>query len=233
MNNKDFTKNLRKKLRHDVDQFHQVLESLEEVLRELEQDFFRVCIFGSARIGPKDQTYRLVEQLSFELAKRGIDVVTGGGPGLMEAANKGAQRGRAAGHSKSRSIGVTIDLPFDEPVNQHMDIKRMHRRFSSRLDDFMRVSHVVVVTAGGIGTLLELYYTWQLLQVGHVEKRPVLLVGRKMWGGLLDWMKKEQLSRGLISERDLKMVQSVDKVGEILKVVEATRRAYVQKRKGN
>lgn len=193
---------------------------LEAILSQLDREFFRVCIFGSARLSENDPHYTMVERLAYLLAREGIDIVTGGGPGLMEAANKGAQRGRQESHSNSRSIGLPIDLPFEEVVNPHLDVKTIHRKFSSRLDEFMRLTRAIVVTPGGIGTLLELVFAWQLLQVGHIPYRPIILMDSKMWQGLVDWMKGEQLARGLVDMDDFKFIHLADRPEEALSIIQ-------------
>lgn len=191
----------------------QYLQAESDVLR-LEQGFFRVVIFGSARIQPQDETYRMVYRIARALAERGIDIVTGGGPGLMEAANRGVldvvQR-------ESRSFGLPIDLPaLNEPINRHLDVKSSHRRFSTRLDEFMRLSNAVVVAPGGIGTLLEMLYVWQLLQVGLTNDRPVILLKREVWGGLLQWMHTVLLGHGFISHSDFRWITLVDTEEEVI-----------------
>lgn len=204
------------------EKLHELIDitfDLEAMLGRLDKEFFRVCIFGSARLSETDALYPMVQKLAYLLSLENIDIVTGGGPGLMEAANKGAQRGREEGHSRSRSIGLPIDLPFEEVVNPHLDVKSVHRKFSSRLDEFMRLTHTVVVTPGGIGTLLELVFAWQLLQVGHIRKRPVILLDRQMWQGLIDWMKKEQLSRGLVNPEDFSFIYLVDKPEDAVQII--------------
>ena len=117
----------------------------------------------------------------------------------MEAANAGAKDGG----SKTKSFGLHIDLPFETSPNKHLDVTYHHKRFSSRLDEFMRISHAVIVTPGGIGTVLELLYTWQLIQVRHISERPIILLG-EMWNGLLDWMESEPLNKKLMDKSDFK-----------------------------
>ena len=114
-------------------QLNDIIADIDHLLTEMETDFYRVSIFGSARIKPNSKNFKEVYKLAFELSRRGADIVTGGGPGLMQAANKGAKEGS----KKSRSIGIAIDLPFESSPNSHLDVKRQHRRFSSRLDEFM------------------------------------------------------------------------------------------------
>lgn len=191
---------------------------LEERLRGLEANRFRVCVFGSARIRSDDPTYRLVYDLARALAEREVDVITGGGPGLMEAANRAVQD---VVSSASQSIGLPIMLPrAREIANRHLDIKSEHQRFSSRLDEFMALSHAVVVAPGGIGTLLELMYVWQLIQVGMIEHRAVILLGTEMWAGLLEWMRRSVLGRGFVAPGDFAWVHCVDTVAQAMDVLD-------------
>ena len=202
---------------------------LELELYDYTSQYFRVCIFGSARIGPEDEIYEKTQRLACLLGECGIDVLTGGGPGLMEAANRGHVEGKRHSGAKSRSIGLPINLGQLEQPNDHLDIKHHHRRFSSRLDDFMRLSNVVVVMPGGIGTLLELFFSWQLLQVGHTAERPVLLVGRSFWSGLIDWVKTQQVDRGLISSGDLAWIKIVDTPEEVMETVMPEHKNFTQR----
>ena len=193
---------------------------IEEQLRDLEAGrFYRVCIFGSARIKPESREYQTVVELAHMLASDGIDILTGGGPGLMEAANMGAKRGQEEQRSKSLSFGISIELEFEPVPNSHLDVKRHHHKFSSRLDDFMRLSQAVIVTPGGIGTLLELYFAWQLIQVKHLPPRPVVLLDRTYWEGLIDWMKTMTLQRGLISAKDFDNITIVDDPQEAYEII--------------
>jgi uncharacterized protein (TIGR00730 family) len=181
---------------------------LETQLHEIENTNFRVCIFGSARLTPADPIYGTVFKLARGLAEHGVDVVTGGGPGLMEAANAGV---RAARDGRSKSYGLPLDLPnLAELPNRHLDIKSAHKRFSSRLDEFIRLSHAVVVAPGGIGTILELMYVWQLLQLEMVEPRPIVLLGRVFWEGFLEWTNRQQLAKGFISRSDYRPLHLAD-----------------------
>lgn len=207
------TEEIRHQIRTTLEQYF----SLEDALQKLEKDHFRVCIFGSARIRPEDPTYHTVYQMTRMLAELGIDVVTGGGPGLMEAANRAVQD---VNSKTSRSYGLPIHLPHaHELANKHLDIKSEHRRFSSRLDEFMRLSHAVVVAPGGIGTLLELVYVWQLVQVGMIPPRPIVLLDRSLWGGLLEWMREKMLGRGFISPGDFDSIHCADTPEEVLSYI--------------
>lgn len=209
----------RRRLTERLEMLRERTALLEMELITYVDEYFRVCIFGSARIQPEDVIYKLTLRLAEYLAHLGIDVLTGGGPGLMEAANKGAKQGRTTSGSKSKSFGISIDLGRKEAPNQHLDIKHHHKKFSSRLDDFMRLSNAIVVTPGGIGTLLELYFSWQLLQVSHITDRPVILVGREFWRGLIDWMKEKQVSTGLVSPEDMQWIYVVDTPEEAVEII--------------
>jgi uncharacterized protein (TIGR00730 family) len=201
---------------------------LDTHLRVLENTNFRVCLFGSARITPADPLYPTVFELSRALATRGMDIITGGGPGLMEAANAGV---RAMLHADSRSYGLTLDVPvLDETPNAHLDIKSSHQRFSSRLDEFVRLSHGVVVAPGGIGTLLELVYVWQLLQVGMIERRPVVLLGALFWNGFLRWVAGAQTAQGYLSPCDLDYLQVVDSIDEVVQIMAREQEQYQTRR---
>jgi uncharacterized protein (TIGR00730 family) len=197
---------------------------LDTHLRDLEDTNFRVCLFGSARITAADPLYQTVFELSRALAARGMDVITGGGPGLMEAANAGV---RSALHASSRSYGLTLDVPaLDEDHNPHLDIKSSHKRFSLRLDEFVRLSHGVVVAPGGIGTLLELMYVWQLLQVGMIERRPVVLLGALFWNGFLRWVAGTPAAQGYLGLHDLDSVQVVDSIDEVVQLMAREQECY-------
>jgi uncharacterized protein (TIGR00730 family) len=200
---------------------------IEDELRKLDEDrFYRVCIFGSARIKPETQAYTDVFELARYLSWEGIDVLTGGGPGLMEAANMGARLGREEKKTKNLSYGLTIQLEFEPEPNKHLDIKRHHHKFSSRLDDFIRLSNSVVCTPGGIGTLLEFFFVWQLIQVKHATPRPIVLLDKKFWEGILEWMKTEPLARGLLGEKDFSVIHVVDTPAEAFDIISAHHKEF-------
>lgn len=212
------------KLRLHLDQRLQSLYSrasiIEKRLQALDENrFYRVCIFGSARIKPETPSYEQAFELSRKLAWRGIDILTGGGPGLMEAANKGAMLGREEKNTKSLSYGLSISLAWEPEPNHHLDVKRHHHRFSSRLDDFMRLSHAVICTPGGVGTMLELFFAWQVIQVGHISKRPIILLDKNFWEGVIAWTKEFPLKRGLVADKDFDFIHIVDTSEEALRIV--------------
>jgi uncharacterized protein (TIGR00730 family) len=200
---------VRKFLSKKMQQLNNIVADLDTLVTEIGSNYYRVSIFGSARLKPDTKEYSQIYQLAKKLAKNNVDIVTGGGPGLMEAANAGAKDGS----SESKSFGLHVDLPFETSPNGHLDVTYHHKKFSSRLDEFMRISNAVIVAPGGIGTVLELMYTWQLIQVGHITARPIILIGT-MWPGLLEWMKSEVLKKKLISNSDFDNILIVEHTEE-------------------
>jgi uncharacterized protein (TIGR00730 family) len=202
------------------------IEELES-LNPAELHFYRVAVFGSARVRPGDKEYAEVRQLASQLTRLGCDIVTGGGPGLMEAANEGAASSRGTAR-KTRSFGLTIAIPY-EKANPYLDSVTAHRTFFSRLHHFVRMSQAFVIFPGGIGTALELMMVWQLLQVGFMTERPVVLVG-EMWKGLLEWMRREMAPRKLVNPEDLDLVHLSTSVEEVAGIIEAHKQKFDQAR---
>src|SRR5262245_9991015 len=145
-------------------------------LRPSRRERYRVAIFGSARAQPGTFVYQEVKRAASAFAEMGCDIVTGGGPGLMQAANEGA----ASAGFPERSMGIRVDLPFEQEVNPFVELAFEHKTFFTRLHHFVLASDAFVVVPGGIGTVLETLMIWQLLQVHHIENVPLILVG-KMW----------------------------------------------------
>lgn len=158
-------------------------------LRPSRRDRFRVTIFGSARARPGTFGYDETRRVASVLAEMGCDIITGGGPGLMQAANQGA----ASAAGRVQSVGIRVELPFEQDVNAFVTEAFEHRTFFTRLHQFVLTSDAFVVAPGGIGTVLETMMIWQLLQVKHLENTPLILVG-KMWPGLIDWARASMLS---------------------------------------
>lgn len=214
-------KHRRKHLDERLSVIYKRAQALEEQLKDLDdRRFYRVCIFGSARIKPDTKEYQDAFQLARFLAWDGIDVLTGGGPGLMEAANRGVQLGEGEKKSGSLSFGLSIQLDFEPEPNMHLDVTRHHHKFSSRLDDFMRLSHAVVATPGGIGTVLELMFAWQLIQVKHMAPRPLVLMDKGFWTGFIEWLKNQPLARGLMGAKDFDVITIVDTPEEVYEVLQ-------------
>jgi uncharacterized protein (TIGR00730 family) len=159
-------------------------------LRPSKRERYRVTIFGSARVKPGTFAYDEVKRLAAALAEMGCDIITGGGPGLMQAANEGTAAVNAP--ERCKSVGIRVDLPFEQDVNPFVTEAFEHKTFFTRLHHFVLTSDAFVVTPGGIGTVLELMMIWQLLQVRHVRETPLILVG-KMWIPLVAWAKSHLL----------------------------------------
>jgi uncharacterized protein (TIGR00730 family) len=173
-------------------------------IKPAKRERYRVTIFGSARAKPGTFVYEEVKRVAAALAEMGCDVITGGGPGLMQAANEGASAVGAP--ERNQSVGIRVDLPFEQTVNPFVTEAFEHKTFFTRLHHFVLTSDAFVVVPGGIGTVLELTMIWQLMQVRHVADTRLILVG-KMWEGLVDWAKKSLLSPqlALASAEDLEI----------------------------
>jgi uncharacterized protein (TIGR00730 family) len=214
--------------------FDQVILSLYRVIHWLdrhapvEKRYFRVAIFGSSRIQESDAAYASVRELARRLSFMGCDIVTGGGPGLMRAANEGARHG--AYRHKTRSFGLTILLPMEEQPNPFLDEVAHHSTFFSRLHQFIRLSHAYIVVDGGLGTTLEAMMVWQLLQVRMLRDRPLIFVG-PMWRGLRAWIEAEIIGHGLASPGDLEIAVWVDDLEQALAVVETARNEFLSRHK--
>jgi len=191
-----------------------VVNSLSR-LRPSARDRYRVAVFGSARAKPGTPVYEEVKRVAEAVAGMGCDIVTGGGPGLMQAANEGAKAAGAPG-----SIGIGIELPFEQGFNPFVDEATAHETFFTRLQHFVMASDAFVVVPGGIGTVLEMLMVWQLLQVRHAENVPLILVGR-MWRGLIEWAQASMLDPrlALANAEDLEIPRCVDTADEAIAVV--------------
>jgi uncharacterized protein (TIGR00730 family) len=194
--------------------------------RRTSRQNYRVTIFGSARLKAGTVAYEGVKQLSAELTRMGCDIVSGGGPGLMQAANEGAHS--VDPDARQRSVGIRVDLPFEQELNAFVGQAYQHRTFFSRLHHFMIVSDAFIVVPGGIGSLLEMSLVWQLLQVRKVYNCPLILVG-KMWAELVEWGRRSMLVEGseLASEVDFTIPHCVNTVEEALAIVRESRTAWL------
>lgn len=186
-------------------------------LRPSSRERYRVTIFGSARTEPGNWVYDEVRQLSAGLSAMGCDIVTGGGPGLMEAANRGASEGDEL--APTDSIGIRVQLPFEQTVNPFVEQAYEHGTFFTRLHQFVLMSDAYVVVPGGIGTLLEATMIWQLLQVRQLDV-PLVFAG-PMWKGLVDWTRAQMLRPGfeLAGEQDLSIPICVNNAVEAIAVI--------------
>ena len=181
-----------------------------------------VSIFGSARTKPDEKYYMLAESIAFELTQHGYGVVTGGGPGIMEAGNRGANRG------KGISVGLNIELPFEQHDNPYIDSDKSldFDYFFVRKVMFVKYSQGFVVMPGGFGTLDELFEAITLIQTKKIGKFPIILVGTEFWGGLFNWIKNTLISEGNISPEDLDLISVVDTENEVLEVINTFYKKY-------
>lgn len=187
-------------------------------LRPSRRDSYRVTIFGSARAKPGSIAYVETRRCARALTELGCDIITGGGPGLMQAANEGANEAEAGDARKS--IGIRIALPFEQSVNPFVEQAFEHETFFTRLHHFVLASDAFIVAPGGIGTVLEAMMVWQLLQVRHLEDTPFLMVGR-MWPGLVEWARREMLAfePPLANAEDLELPQCLPTADEAIAVI--------------
>lgn len=172
-------------------------------LRPTRRERYRVTVFGSARVDGGHWVYGAVRDLAAELTRLGCDIVTGRGPGLMQAAIEGVKQAGPDG-KLGKSVGIRVELPFEQDVNAFVTDAYEHKTFFTRLHHFVLVSDAFVVTRGGAGTVLEMFTVWQLLQVRHLRDTPLILAG-DFWGGLIEWAKKVMLRPDvpLVSPDDL------------------------------
>lgn len=187
-------------------------------LRPSRRDRYRVAVFGSARPEADHLVYEEVKKLCRSLSKMDCDIITGGGPGLMQAANEGAREAQAAGGAQS--IGIRVELPFEQNANPFVEQVFEHETFFTRLHQFVLMSDAYVVVPGGIGTVLEAMMIWQLLQVRHLQDAPLVLAG-PMWKGLVGWAKAQMLRPGfeLAGPADMQIPICVDNGTEALAVI--------------
>ena len=177
-----------------------------------------VSVFGSARTPRDSPDYALAQQLGEALAEAGWAVITGGGPGIMEATNRGASE------AGGLSVGLGIELPFEQSLNEWVDLGLEFRYFFARKTMFVKYAQAFVILPGGFGTLDELFEALTLVQTHKVNQFPVVLMGSEFWQPLLDWMASSLVSRGLIAEKDLALFTVTDDVAEAVAIIEAAAR---------
>lgn len=176
-----------------------------------------ISIFGSARTTDDNKYYKIATEISKKLAQRGYGIITGGGPGIMEAGNKGAQEG------KGQSVGLNIDLPFEQNCNQYIDTQHnlQFDYFFVRKVIFVKYSQGFIILPGGFGTLDELFEAITLMQTKKINKRPFVLVGSEYWSGLIDWVKSTMLEKEKnINETDLDLLAVVDSADEAIEFID-------------
>ena len=174
-----------------------------------------VTIFGSARVGPDTPLYKLARTIGRRLAEAGYAVITGGGPGTMEAANRGCREGGGL------SVGCNIELPHEQGLNAYVDLGIEFRYFFARKVMFVKYADAFVILPGGFGTLDELFESLTLIQTRKVRNFPIVLVGNSYWTGLLDWIRDTLLANAAIEEADLALLQLTDDPDEVVRIVRA------------
>ena len=174
-----------------------------------------VSIFGSARTKPENPYYKLAEEIAYKLTLEGYGVITGGGPGIMEAANKGAKKGNG------KSVGLNIELPFEQRPNEFIDLDKSinFHYFFVRKTIFLKYSQGFIALPGGFGTMDELFESLTLVQTHKIGEFPVVLVGKKYWQGLIEWIKATMVSEHNVNESDLDYFHIVDTADEAVKVI--------------
>jgi hypothetical protein len=172
-----------------------------------------VSVFGSARSKPGTAEYQLADDIGSGLSKAGYAIITGGGPGIMEAANKGAAQAGGV------SVGLGIELPLESGLNDYVNIGVEFRYFFVRKTVFIKYSQAFVVLPGGFGTMDELFEALTLVATGKITKFPIVLVGSAYWSGLLDWLKTTMLAEGKIGADELSLLHLADDADEVVKII--------------
>ncbi len=205
----------RRKNRRNTDtwKIFQIMAEFVEGFEQLQEISPSVSIFGSARTQPDNPHYQLAEEVAFQLSEAGFSIVSGGGPGIMEAANKGGQRG------KSVSIGLNIQLPHEQKTNPYQDISLYFRHFFARKVMFAKFASAYVVLPGGFGTLDEFAEILTLVQTGKTRKIPIFLMHAPFWQGLLQWFKDAMVTAGTIDAEDLDLIQVIDDPAELVEAI--------------
>lgn len=179
-----------------------------------------VSIFGSSRTQPDDPMYQQVRDLAAKLSAEGFTVITGGGPGTMEAANRGAKEADGV------SVGLAIELPREKGPNPYVDIAQYYNYFFVRKTMFVKYAQAFVIFPGGFGTFDELFESLTLVQTGKIDHFPIILYDSSYWSGLIEWIKAEVVGRGNVSEHDLELFQVCDDIDEIVEVISASYREH-------
>jgi uncharacterized protein (TIGR00730 family) len=193
-----------------IAEFVEGFDALSTVSRPL------VTVFGSARTPEDHPDYKLTRELSARLADHGYGIVTGGGPGIMEAANRGAS------DVGGMSVGLNIDLPFEQQGNPYVNLPLDFRYFFVRKVMFIKYSMAFICLPGGFGTLDELFEALTLIQTRKIRPFPIIMVGSAFWGGMVDWIRQQLISNGKIDDEDMLLFEVMDNVDEIVKYIRKT-----------
>lgn len=197
----------------DTWRLFRILAEFVDGFETLSQIHPAVSLFGSSRVQPGDDTYDLAVEIARLLVKNGFNVISGGGPGVMEAANKGAAE------AGGKSAGLNIQLPYEQKPNPYANIRLDFRYFFIRKVMFVKYAVAYVILPGGLGTLDELFEAVTLIQTRRIKPFPVILVDRNYWKGLLDWLRKMACPKCMISPEDLDIIQVIDEPFEIVRAI--------------
>ncbi len=178
-----------------------------------------VTIYGSARVEENSDVYQKTKEIAYKLAVRGFSVISGGGPGVMEAANRGCREAKEQHNLNVSSVGLNIKLPKEQTVNKFADVTLEFRYFFVRKVMLVRYASAYIMMPGGFGTLDELFETVELIQTNKTKPFPVILYGSNYWSGLIDWIKSNTLHNSYISEEDFKIIKVLDDVDEIVRYI--------------
>lgn len=200
-------------IREDPWRIFRIMSEFVDSFQTMSQVGPAVTIFGSARSKPNDPYYRAAVDIAKGLAKHNLAVVTGGGPGIMEAANKGAA------HAGGKSVGLNIELPHEQKGNRYANVPIHFHYFFARKVCFVKYSLGFVYMPGGFGTLDELFEVATLAQTGRIPQFPLILFGRSHWAGLVQWMKKELVQQKFIDSEDIQLFTITDDVAEVIEVI--------------
>jgi uncharacterized protein (TIGR00730 family) len=198
---------------HDSWRLFKILAELVDGFETLTEIYPAVTIFGSARVRPGDEIYERTVTIARKLAENGFNVLTGGGPGIMEAGNKGAREGGA------RSVGLNIMLPLEQEPNPYSNVKLDFQYFFVRKVMFVKYGQAYIGMPGGLGTLDEIFEALTLIQTRRIKPFPVILVGKEYWSGLIDWMRNTLLERHYISKEDTDLFSVMDDPDEVVHTI--------------
>lgn len=212
---------------HETWRIFRIMSEFVEGFEELSNVKRAVSIFGSARMPRGNHYYKLVMKIAELLSKRGFSIITGGGPGVMEAGNRGAKKG------KGLSIGLNIEIPREQTPNRYQDKRLDFRYFFARKVMFVKYSVGYVITPGGFGTMDEFFEALTLMQTGKVRQFPIVMFGKDYWDGLIKWMKDTLISTGTINKEDLNLFTITNDPEEVVRIIEENYKRQQVAIKGN
>jgi len=212
---------------HETWRIFRIMSEFVEGFEELSNVKRAVSVFGSARMSRNSHYYKAVMNLTELLSKRGFSIITGGGPGIMEAGNRGAKKG------KGLSIGLNIEIPKEQTPNKYQDKRLDFRYFFARKVMFVKYSVGYVITPGGFGTMDEFFEALTLMQTGKIRRFPIIMFGKDYWDGLIKWMKDTLIPSGTISKEDMNLFCITDDPEEVVRIIEESYEKQHAAIKGN